>query len=185
MAVSRDRPAAFASIFDRHAGAVHRFVGYRVRESLIDDVVADVFRTAFESRATFDTTAASAKPWLLGIATNVIRHQYRSEARQGRSVQRSARQSSVSIDPLLVIDDGIDARSEIGGIAEALDSLSGAERETLLMTAWDGLSPTEIGEIMGVPSETVRTRLHRGRHKLRRALTDVRTAAFADGSEES
>lgn len=82
IATSLDEPAEFAEIFDRHIDSVHRFVSYRVGASDVDDVVAEVFRVGFEQRSTFRSSADSAKPWLLGIASNLTRRHHRSTARR-------------------------------------------------------------------------------------------------------
>lgn len=170
IARSLDLPAVFATIFDRHVDAVHRFVGYRVRPSEVDDTVAEVFRIAFEDRHRFEPSALSAKPWLLGIATNVARRSHRSFERGHRAVQRAAASSVGPSDPLLAVDDRLDAADLIDRIAPAIRQLLDVEREVLLMTVWDELAPTEIAEALRIPPATVRTHLFRARKRLRRAL---------------
>jgi hypothetical protein len=54
-------------------------------------------------------------------------------------------------------------------VREALDTLPAADREVLVLTAWEQLTPGEIGVVLGVPAATVRTRPHRARTRLRRA----------------
>src|SRR4051794_28341001 len=79
---SLDAPARFGEIFDRHATIVFR---YLVRRVGVDDaqlLLGDVFRIAFEKRATYDTERPNARPWLYGIATNLLAHHRRSEARR-------------------------------------------------------------------------------------------------------
>src|SRR5438067_1985426 len=74
--------AAFATIFDRHAGSIYRFLARRIDPAEADGLVGEVFRIAFERRATFDLERSSARPWLYGIATNVVAHHRRSELRR-------------------------------------------------------------------------------------------------------
>lgn len=148
-------------------------MGYRVRRSEVDDAVAEVFRIAFEKRRSFDPSASSAKPWLLGIAVNVTRQSHRSAERGRRAVRRSAAGSVGHIDPLLAVDDRVDATETVSQMGAMIDQLSAAEREVLLMTVWDELSPSEIAAALDVGAATVRTRLFRARNALRRALEDV------------
>lgn len=173
MAESVGLPDRFAVIFDRHAEAVHRFVGYRIRWSEIDDAVAEVFRIAFENRHKFDRSATSAKPWLLGIATNVTRRSHRTAERGRRAVQRSATRTIAQIDPLLAVDERLDATESVNQLSQAINRLGEVEREVLLMTVWDELAPAKIAEALQVPSATVRTHLFRARNTLRRALSEI------------
>ena len=167
---SLETPERFAVIFDRHGDAVHRFVGFRVRRSEIDDAVAEVFRIAFEKRSDFHFTALSARPWLFGIAVNVIRRSYRTEGRKRRLVERVTQRSVALMDPLLAVDDRLDASQAAVHLEAIIDGLNDGERAVLLMTVWDELSPTEIADALSIPAATVRTRLFRARHALRRGL---------------
>lgn len=106
IAASLDEPAGFAEIFDRHVDPVHRFVSYRVGASDVDDVVAEVFRSAFEQRSTFRSSADSAKPWLLGIASNLTKRHHRSTARRRALDVRDAQRVVTPIDPLLAVEFG-------------------------------------------------------------------------------
>ena len=65
-------PEAFAGLYDRHSAVLHRYVARRLGEGAADDVVADTFLDAFRKRHRFDATVRDARPWLYGIATNLI-----------------------------------------------------------------------------------------------------------------
>ncbi len=60
-----------------------------------------------------------------------------------------------------------DVRSTIG---EALDQMESADREILLLVAWEGLAPREIAVALGVSSATIRMRLSRARTRFKKAL---------------
>jgi RNA polymerase sigma factor (sigma-70 family) len=72
-------PDAFREIFERHAPAVHAYARKRIGSTAGEEILAQTFLTAFEKRSRFDTSYGSARPWLLGIATNLIRHHLREE----------------------------------------------------------------------------------------------------------
>ncbi len=58
---------------------------YLIRRVGVDEaatMVGEVFRIAFEKRSTFDLDHPSARPWLYGIATNLVARRQRSEARR-------------------------------------------------------------------------------------------------------
>ena len=78
----------FSLIVERHATSVFRYLVSRVDRSTSEDLLADVFEAAFEARRRYDTRYENALPWLLGIATNVIRHHRRSEMRHAAMVRR-------------------------------------------------------------------------------------------------
>lgn len=68
-------PAAFAGIFDRHAAVLLRYMMRRVGPSDAESLLGELFRVAFESRSRFDLSRSDARPWLYGIAANlVIKH---------------------------------------------------------------------------------------------------------------
>jgi RNA polymerase sigma-70 factor (ECF subfamily) len=170
IASSLDAPAAFAEVFDRHAASIHRFLARRVEPAEAEGLLGDVFRIAFERRATFDTTYGSARPWLYGIAANLVGRHRRSEARRLRAVATLAgRRSDADHGDDSVGErtaDTVDAGRSWAELADAIDALPEAERTTLLLYAWEELSYPEIAAVLGVPVGTVRSRLHRARQRL-------------------
>src|SRR6059036_4021865 len=87
---SLDQPEAFGLIYDRHAPTVLRFLGRRVGAAVAEGLVGELFRIAFERRKTFDTSRASALPWLYGIGSNLLLKHRRGEARRLRANARMA-----------------------------------------------------------------------------------------------
>src|SRR5262249_43041325 len=75
-------PARFGVLFDRHPTVVHRYLVRRLGPGEAEALVGDVFRIAFERRAAYDLERPTARPWLYGIATNLVAKQRRSEARR-------------------------------------------------------------------------------------------------------
>ena len=63
---------AFAPIFERHYEAIARYARQRVGEATGEDIAAKTFTIAFANRERFDTSVRSARPWLYGIAANLI-----------------------------------------------------------------------------------------------------------------
>jgi DNA-directed RNA polymerase specialized sigma24 family protein len=73
-------PDRFASLFDRHAPYIHRYLARRIGGQAADDLVAETFLVAFRKRARYDLRCHDARPWLYGIATNLV-GQHRRRAR--------------------------------------------------------------------------------------------------------
>jgi RNA polymerase sigma-70 factor, ECF subfamily len=171
ISASLTEPRAFEAVFDRHFPAVHRFVRRRVGLSLADDIASETFARAFASRGRFDTSRASALPWLLGIAVNLVARHYRDEERQLRAYARTG------VDPLLADEDAADARLDAAAskrrLAAALADLRAEERDVLLLHAWAELEYAEIAEALNIPVGTVRSRLSRARDNVRAALAEA------------
>src|SRR5918999_339483 len=104
-----DDPRAFAALFDRHAGPVFRFLVRRVGPDVGDDLLGETFRIAFERRASFDCERSSARPWLYGIATNLLARHRRAEARRLRAVATLGSRSAVVVDPADGVAGAVDA----------------------------------------------------------------------------
>jgi RNA polymerase sigma-70 factor (ECF subfamily) len=168
IAASRADPLVFATVFDRHYDAVHRYLARRVGQDLADDLAAETFTEAFDARLRFDTTHPSARPWLLGIATNLLRHHHRSEARRLRAYARLDRPAAD--DARGEVERRLDAERAGPAIAAAVGRLSADERNVLLLFAWADLRYDEIAVALRIPIGTVRSRLNRARGRLRELI---------------
>lgn len=72
IAASLERPEVFGELFERHAPEMHRFLSRRLGD-LADDLLGDLFATAFERRVSYRAELADARPWLYGIGANLVR----------------------------------------------------------------------------------------------------------------
>jgi RNA polymerase sigma-70 factor, ECF subfamily len=159
-------PDRFSEIFDRHYGDIHGYASRRLGPSLADDVAAETFLIAFDRRRRYDRSQPSARPWLYGIASNLIARHHRAEMRQYRALARVGA-------PLPVDDDAdgrIDAAAQRARLAAALLEIAERDREVLLLVAWAQLSCEEAARALGIPAATARSRLHRARRRTRAAL---------------
>ncbi|RBQ14095.1 hypothetical protein DP939_42700 [Spongiactinospora rosea] len=86
---SRREPDAFAEIFRRHAPDIARYVRRRLGSDAADDVVGETFLTAFRRRGGYDLARPNARPWLYGIASNLIGRYVRTEVQQLRILERT------------------------------------------------------------------------------------------------
>jgi RNA polymerase sigma factor (sigma-70 family) len=155
-------PEAFTELFDRYADDVHRYAVRRLGPEAADDVTAETFTVAFARRGRFDLSRPDARPWLLGIATNLIRGQRRAELRRWRAMARTVH--TVGEEPEADrISARLTAQAARGELAAALGRLSADQRDALLLHAWAELDYEQIAEALGVPIGTVRSRLHRAR----------------------
>lgn len=167
IAASRDDPRAFAPIFERHFDAIFRYLRRRVGRVGAEELAAETFAEALAARHRFDTSHRDARPWLYGIAVNLLRHHYRDEERALQAYARSGVDPLADDEPSL---EHVDAVAMAPAIAAALAALPRIEREALLLHAWAELGYGEIAAALDVPVGTVRSRLHRARTRLRELL---------------
>jgi RNA polymerase sigma factor (sigma-70 family) len=153
-------PHAFASIFDRHFDAVHGYARRRLGRSLAEEIASETFIRAFDRRDSFDVSRVDARPWLFGIAANLMRRHWRTERRRLGALQRLRPRGE---DEMSFADDRAD-------LVAALDALPVREREALLLYALADLSYEEIAAALDVPVGTVRSRLSRARDRIRKRL---------------
>jgi RNA polymerase sigma factor (sigma-70 family) len=175
--LSRHEPEHFTVLFCRHAPYIQRYVVRRLGQDAADDIVAETFLLAFRQRNSYDPTRADARPWLYGIATNLIGRHRRAEIRLYRALARTG------VDPVMEpftdqVDDRVSASTASGRLAAGLARLPAELRDTLLLVVWGDLSYDEAATALGVPIGTVRSRLSRARSRLRRTLGDTNPAAF-------
>lgn len=175
IAASVTDPAAFTAIFDRHAVSIHRFLARRIEPAEAESLLGEVFRIAFERRHTFDLTRESARPWLYGIATNLLARHRRSEARRLRAIASVASMRVRDADD--VVGDRAAEVADAAGwwatVVEAIDQLPDAERHTLMLYAWEELGYEDVAAALDVPVGTVRSRLNRARRRLRATRTEA------------
>jgi RNA polymerase sigma factor (sigma-70 family) len=176
----QDPKESFARLFDAHARPLRGYLAGRVGEHVADDLVAETFLVALRRRASYDPGLAPIRGWLYGIATNLLRNHVRHEVRGFQATARARGDvgSAEAHDSMVVAR--VDAETRMRSVAGALTALSEEERDVLLLTSWAGLEPAEVASALGIPASTVRSRLHRVRHKLRAQLQPVPTEENPD-----
>ena len=165
-------PEEFARIFDRHAGVLHNYLRRRIGLPEADGLLAETFLLAFRARDRYDPAVTDARPWLFGIATNLLRRSARAEARAYRALARTGLDPVASGDDRFTdrVAERVDAGATMRSLAGALGRLPRRDRDALLLYAWADLSYDEIARALEIPVGTVRSRLHRARRQLRAAL---------------
>lgn len=171
IAASLARPEAFGELFERHALELHRFLSRRLGD-LADDLLGEVFAVAFERRASYQAQLSDARPWLFGIATNLVRRHHRAESTRYRALARVP-VALVALDSSEEAVASVDTAALRPRLAQALAALKTADRDVLLLLAWGQLDQAEVAAALGVPLGTVRSRLHRARQQLRPILHDL------------
>jgi RNA polymerase sigma factor (sigma-70 family) len=172
IAASWHEPARFAVVFDRHYEEIAAYLTRRAGRTLAEELASETFVRAFAARAGYELTYSDARPWLYGIANNLLRKHARSEERRRRAYARAIERDGFS-DELDLIAERVDASAGAAVIAEALGRLAPGDRDTLLLFALTDLDYEGIALATGVPVGTVRSRLHRVRRHPQAALEPI------------
>lgn len=130
IARSLRQPAAFEDVFARHFAAIFRYLRRRVGPQLAEDLAAETFTRAFAARRTYDRTRPDARPWLFGIATNVLRGHWQHDLRAG-----AAPAADRAPDDAATSDGRLDAAAAVVERTAALRRLPAEQREVLLLVA--------------------------------------------------
>lgn len=168
--VERERRHRFDALFDAHGSDVVAYCGWRAGSaSDAEEAVADVFLTAW--RRLDDVPGGdAARVWLYATARRVLANQRRSTHRRAALMERLA-----SVTPR-----GSTIESEQWLVHEALRRLGPLDREILLLSEWEGLSPAQIASVLDCAKATARGRLHRARRRFRSAFADLKAEEHSE-----
>jgi RNA polymerase sigma-70 factor, ECF subfamily len=158
---------SFDDVFVAEFEPLHGYIARRLGASAADDLTAETFAMGYRRWGDFDPSRP-VKPWLYGIASNLMRHYWRKERRMLRAYARTG------VDPVLAEKDVstelLDAQAVRPALAAALADLRREERDVLLLHAWAELSDAEVADALSLPIGTVKSRLSRAREHVRNHL---------------
>ena len=175
---------AFGRLFDACAPVVHRHaVRWTADWAGAEDVVSLTFLEAWRLRERLLPEGDSPLPWLLGIATNVLRNTSRAARRHREAMRRLPDRETVPDFADDLVGRMHDAQ-RLAAARAALDGLRRPEREVFVLCVWTGLDYQAAAEALGVPVGTVRSRLSRARAKVRKAVDEMTEPGAARGQLE-
>jgi RNA polymerase sigma-70 factor (ECF subfamily) len=170
LARSTTDPTSFEPLVERHSPALYAYLARRIPQAA-EDVLSDVWLSAYAGRTTYNADRGPVRGWLFGIARNAVVTHLRRPVVLPIGFDDN---HDVSWE---AVDDRLDAERAAPALFAAIRGLPDNERELLLLVALDGLSPTEAAGTLGLPAGTARSRLHRARARLREQLdTDQQSA---------
>jgi RNA polymerase sigma-70 factor (ECF subfamily) len=164
---------AFEELVRRHESGLRNVAFGFVRDrALAEDVVQDAFIRAYQKASTI-RSSGSIRGWLYRVAIN----------RAQDELRRIKRKREVAMEETL---DPTDSRPDVSGesvaisrelqkhLNQALGDMRNDYRTPLVLREVQGMTYTEIAELLGWPLGTVQTRIHRGRVELRANLKKLR-----------
>ncbi|MDX6657763.1 MAG: hypothetical protein QOH62_2556 [Solirubrobacteraceae bacterium] len=157
--------ARFAALYRDHAREV---LAYAVRRGAsaedAADVVAESFLVAWR-RGPDVPSGDAARLWLYGVARRTLANQRRGERRRTRLAARMRAELPAVLAASLPAPTAADHE-----VVTAITALGESDREVLLLSAWEQLSPAEIAEVLAISPIAVRSRLHRARQRVQAQL---------------
>jgi RNA polymerase sigma factor (sigma-70 family) len=163
--IHRD-PELFTAVHDRYFRDIYRYAAGRLDAQTAEDIAAETFLVAFDRRERFDPERGALRPWLFGIATNLVARHRRAEARRFKALARVGPDAAADGHESRVVA-SVAAQRMLPQLARGLAALNQGERDAVLLLALGQLGYDEIAEALGVSSGTVGSRLSRARTKLR------------------
>jgi RNA polymerase sigma-70 factor (ECF subfamily) len=167
---ARGRPDAFVEVVSRHEVAVHAFLARRAGHQVAADLLGEVWLRAFAGRGGYDPAYPDARPWLFGIARNVLRAHWRATRGDNHAPGGTTEEfplAQAQTDPWDAVVARLDSATRVRALASAIRALPQDERDVLLLVAWEQLTPAQAATVLGIPQGTARSRLHRARAALR------------------
>jgi len=162
--------AAFGEIFERHARAVYNYLFRRCGEwATAEDLTSTVFLEAWRRRAEVTLVNDSALPFLLGVAINVLRNRRRTEFRYRAALKRLP----APAEGLNREDDVVDRLEDeemMRRVLHAFSQLPKREQDVVSLCVWADQTYEEAAAALDIPVGTVRSRLFRGRGRLRELI---------------
>lgn len=155
LAASRFDGVHFGPVFDRHAAPLHAYLERRLGRSGAAANLGETFRTAYGARRRFRVWEDSAHPWLLGVATGVVRKHWRIELAQLRANDR--RRATPFGTGTATVPRSAEAGAD--AVLERLAHLAARDRDVTILVAWEDLGPEAIAQALDLPDSVVASRL--------------------------
>jgi RNA polymerase sigma-70 factor (ECF subfamily) len=166
--VSSDSRQVFAGLWASHHTAVLAYARRRSPADTAEEVTAATFSVLWRR---IDDPPVDPLPWLYAVARKELANHRRGEARRQAVIGRLSRRFSPSGSD--VAPDAAGSTVDRTNARAALRRLGRADREVLMLVAWEGLDPPRAAVALGVSEATFAVRLHRARRRLESELTDL------------
>jgi RNA polymerase sigma-70 factor (ECF subfamily) len=154
-------------LFDRYHEDVRQFfLRAAPRGNDVDDLVQETFLTAARAASGYDGREV-ARPFLIGVAAQLLRRRKRTFARLRARIEAFSRVPSN--DPRTP-EEAASSKEQHETLLRAMDRLSEDRRIVLVMVEWNGMSGVEVARALDVPVGTIWRRLHEARNELKAAM---------------
>ena len=159
---------AFGLLFERHAPRIYNYCFRRTGDwARAEDMTSATFLVAWKTCSRGALREESALPLLYGIATNVLRNQHRSLKRGREAFARLPLPRLEEPDFADDTTERLDDNHKMRALLAVFALLPRREQDVIALCDWSDLSYDDAAAALGIPIGTVRSRLARGRRRLR------------------
>ncbi|MBE0567777.1 MAG: sigma-70 family RNA polymerase sigma factor [Krumholzibacteria bacterium] len=167
MVLARLDPQAFDRFYDKYCDAIYRYCLRRTLDhATAEDLTAETFLQAQRSLIRFRWQGVTFGAYLYRIAQNLVRMQARRLVREARLSNTETALADPRLNPLAQVV----LTEEQQSVRTAVAQLEASTQEILLLHYWEGLTVPQIAAVVGMNPTTVKTRLRRGRLRVRKLL---------------
>ena len=170
--LSRERPDAFAALYERHAEPLLGFFARRTLDpEAAAELTAETFAEAFASRASFRDVGAGGAAWLYGIAKHKLARFFRSGRTEDAARARLGMpRRELDSDDYDRIEELVDLEPLRRAVADAMGELSRDQREATRLRILEARSYSDVAAQIGCSEATARARVSRGLRRLASTL---------------
>lgn len=173
-------PKAFAEIYERYYQRIYNYVYYRVSDgTTAEDLCSEVFVKALEAIESFTFQGVPFSAWLYRIASNLVIDHYRRQPRQPEMPLEESRRQSL-------VDDSagtnLERQFNHQELRQALRDLTSDQQQVIILKFVDGLSNSEVAQILGKTEGAVKSLQHRALASLGRLMGEHNNQ---DGAQRS
>jgi len=161
--VTEGDSTAFRQLYDLSYGKVSRYVQKVVSDSsLVDDILVQTYTVAWQKSDAFKGTGRITT-WLIGIARNIM---FREFKKIKKNVPFEEEYSAADTQSQFQVE----IESTNTALKATLQSLKVKHREILELVFYQELSYVEVAEMIGIPVNTVKTRVYYAKQALKNVL---------------
>ncbi|KUL21429.1 RNA polymerase [Actinoplanes awajinensis subsp. mycoplanecinus] len=161
--VPLDDEATFRTLFEAAYDDLLGFVERRTHQLAAEDIVAEVFLTAWRRLDDVPRDLDQARAWLFTVAHHTLRNRRRSDHRQQAVALRILREPGAADS----IAEPADVASRID-LNRAWEQLNHDDQQVIALTVLDGLTGPQAATVLGISSTAFSLRLLRARRRLRK-----------------
>ncbi|MEU2702627.1 MULTISPECIES: RNA polymerase sigma factor [Micromonospora] len=171
--IAAGEESAFGRLFDRYSRPVYNHAFRQTGSwATAEDVTQATFLVAWRRRHDARLVDGSALPWLLVVATNAVRSEWRSARRWLALIRRLPAERYADGDLADEVSARLDDERRMAEVLSVLRRLSPAEREAVALCLWSGVSYPDAAAVLGISEVAVRSRVSRARSRLARLVPE-------------
>ena len=155
----------FLSAYDAYSDALYRFCVLKVSsKEVAQDLTQEAFMRYWQSLRKGDSLQ-NERAFLYAVARNLVIDWYRKKKEASLDVLTDAGIEFKGAGPESITDS-----AEAREVLEVIEELDDADREVLLLRYVEGLSPSDIADVLGESANTISVRVHRAVKKVQERM---------------